>query len=333
MTVEIHYRRRFASWDGPLLCATHSDRRYSATDGDLNYLDRRWNQPGRLPPSVRFEDLPHASEASPHLGSFTVWSLRRLDRPRLLLHARPRNYKPQHVMWHDRRLWVLGTECLDVYDEALKHAGRFSDPWLAGGHTVIPGDDGFLYLSCSASDSVLVVDASALAALRALRLPEEIYGRNFPLRRTDSVVEHFISNDLQLAHLNCASPWRGSVLVSNLGPGSIGRFDPSGSYAELLRGFVGCHGVRVDPRSGEVYFTDSCVGTVVFLDSELRPRWRLATHSSWLHDAHRIGAATVAVTPSDRNTIELVDLESREARARIDGSRFGESTQFLAYTQ
>lgn len=329
--LDVRYRRRWASWDQALLCVTHSDRRYTATDGDINYLHRRWNRPDRLPPRVRFEDLPHASTASPHHGSFTLWSLRRADRPKLLLHARPRGYKPQHVIWYRRRLWVLGTECLDVFDASLEHLARFEDPWLAGAHTIFPDEDGLLSLSCSASDSVVVLDAASLEPKRALRLPEEIYGRNFPLRRTDSVVEHFISNDLQLAHLNCAWPWKDQILVSSLGPGSVGRFDPSGHYEELLRGFVGCHGARVDPETDEIYFTDSCVGAVVFLGAGFEVRRRLGTRSHWLHDAQRLDAETMVLTPSDRNTVELIDMEQGGIRARIDGTAFGESTQFLWY--
>lgn len=325
------YRKRWTSWAGALLCVTHSDRAYSMKECDLNYLEGRWSQPDRLPPQIPFENLRHATESSRYYGEVTVWRLGRDFKPELLLHFRPDGYKPQHAIWHNQHLWVLGTEILEVFDSKLKRVGEVNDPWLAGGHTILPDGKGRLYLSCSASDSILVVGVQSLKVEQVHRLPEELYGRNYELTREHSVVDHFIPNDLQLTHVNCACPWKDGILVSCLAPGCIGFFDPQGRYKELVRGFVGCHGVRVDSATDTVYFADSCVGTVNFLDSQFQLDHRLTSRSFWLHDAQKLSDNGFALAVAERNAVEIVDMSSGEILQSIDCAKFGESPQFLYY--
>jgi hypothetical protein len=312
-------------------CITHSDRPASLDRCDLNYLELRYSRPDRLPPTEPFESLKAAHYSSVYGGDITVYSLgaNGRDRPRRVARLRPETYKPQHSIWHNGRLWVLGTEHVEVYDHQLLNIAHIEDPWLAGGHTILPDGNGHLLVSCSASDSVLVIDERSLTVQRALRLPEELYGRNYPLARTDSVVEHYITNDLQITHVNCASPWRGGILTSSLIPGAIGWFDPQDRYSELVRGYVGCHGVR-ESSAGEIYFCDSCLGTVVFLDTDLRIRNRIRTESFWLHDAVEVAPGLFALALFDKDEVRFIDANTRKVVHRIDCTGSG-GPQFLAW--
>jgi hypothetical protein len=206
------------------------------------------------------------------------------------------------------------------------------DPWLSGAHTISPDGKGQLLITCSASDSVLLVDEKSLAVRSALRLPEAIYGRNFELHRNQSVVEHYIPNDLQLTHINCAVSWRGGIAISTLIQGALGWFDPQANYRELLRGFVGCHAVRVDCDTDRLYFCDSCLGTVVFLDEKLGIEKRIDVGSRWIHDSLQMHDRVFAVSITDANCVRLLDVESREIISELRGSEFGMGTQFLSYS-
>ena len=45
--------------------------------------------------------------------------------------------------------------------------------------------------------------------------------------------------------------------MSTLIQGAIGWFDLDGAYRELLRGYAGCHGVRADLRTDQLFFCDT----------------------------------------------------------------------------
>ncbi len=317
-------------WDAPLLCVTHSQRAVDLARCSRDFLIERYRRPDRLPPATPFDELRPSIDHSPFKGDVTVWSLQRLDRPQLLAHLRPDAYKPQHAIWHEGRLWVLGVETLQVLDASLRVTATVDDPWLAGGHTLWPDGRGGLLATCSASDAVLTLDAASLRVSEAWRLPEAIYGRNYDLTRDMSVVEHFIDNDRQLAHLNAAVPWRGGMLVSTLIQGAIGYRGPDGSYVELTRGHVGCHGVRADD-AGRIHFCDSCAGTLLRLGPDGRSRVLIDLGTPWLHDAHEIAPGLFAFAVADRNTVEFVDLATGNVLGVIDGSPYGQSTQFLWY--
>jgi hypothetical protein len=212
----------------------------------------------------------------------------------------------------------------------LVHERTVEDPWLSGAHTVFPDNRGHLLVSCAGSDSILLVDEHLLQVVDAFRLPESLYGRNFPLSRADSVVEHYVPNDLQLTHVNCAYPWREGILVSTL-IGAIGWFDFAGHYKELFRGFVGCHGIRAQKHAGNLYFCDSCVGTVDFLDENCVIRRRISTGSRWLHDAQELTNNIIAVSVTDRNQVELIDASSGKVLTVISGKGYGMGPQFLYF--
>ena len=332
--MKIHHRERPDRWTGRLLCVTHTERPVEVERCSLNFLTRRYADPARLRAVVPFEQLTPSSQHSPYGGGITVWSFADDDwrRPELLAHLEPEGYKPQHALWHRGRLWVLGVECLEVYDARLERLAVVEDPWLAGAHTIAPDGWGRLLLSCSASDAVLMVDEDSLNVVAAVRLPEALYGHNYSLKRSDSVVRHYVANELQLTHINCAWPYQRGVLISTLIQGAIGWFGPEDDYRELARGFVGCHGVRVS-EAGEIYFSDSCQGTVVFLDGRHRIARRVAFDSRWLHDALQLAGPVWAVSPAERNRIILFDLDRCEPIRTIDCTPFGASTQFLSLSR
>jgi hypothetical protein len=330
MHVELN---RLTDYPGrPLLCVTHSDRPMHEPSTDLNYLERRFGSPLRLPPSQPFETLEPASAFTPFLGAVTVYDIGTAgDRPPELVCAfRPGTYKPSHAMWHADRLWVLGTEHIEVYDAHLNSVRAIRDPWLAGAHTIVPDDRGRVLVSCSASDAILAFDQATGDLAQVWRVPEEWYGRNYPLARGQSVVDHYIHNDLQLTHINCAWPWRGGLLVSLLIQGAIGWSDGNGGYREIVRGFVGCHGVRVRSDIEEIYFADSCSGMVVFLDLQGTVIRRVGTGSRWLHDAVQVRDDLFAVAPFDHNDVVLLNVATREVVCRIPCAGRG-GPQFLSF--
>jgi hypothetical protein len=315
-----------------LLCVTHSDRPMQEPRCDINYLERRYASPIRLPPTQPFETLGPASAASPYLGAITAYDIGETgdQPPELVCAFRPETYKPQHAMWHNDRLWVLGTEHLEVYDDHLISLKVIRDPWLAGNHTIASDGRGGVLVSCSASDAALVFDEVTGDLVRVWRVPEEWYGRNYPLARSQSVVDHYIDNDRQLTHINCAWPLRGGMLVSLLIQGAIGWSDGNGDYRELVRGFVGCHGARVRSDIEEIYFADSCSGMLVFLDLQGDVIRRVGTGSRWLHDAVQIRGDLFAAAPFDHNEVVLVNVATRQVACRISCAAHG-GPQFLSF--
>ena len=164
--------RRAASRPAAAVCHPFRSDECSG-ECSLNYLEQRYARADRLAALPPFESLPHASLQSPYHGQVTLWEFVEGDwrRPVLVACLRP-DFKPQHALWHAGRLWVLGVDRLEVYDASLRRVAEVSDPWLAGGHTAVPDGGGRLLLSCSASDSVLVVDEKTYAVVAAYRMPE-----------------------------------------------------------------------------------------------------------------------------------------------------------------
>lgn len=322
---------RIDSAGGRIFCITHSDRPASLDKCDLNYLELRYSRKDRLPPAEPFSSLAPSSVHSPYGGEISIYSIDGTGTaaPGLIARLRPDTFKPQHAVWDAGLLWVLGVEHVEVYGPDLKSIARIEDPWLAGGHTIASDHRGHMLVSCSASDSVIIIDAKAGQVIDALRMPEELYGYNYSLARSDSVVDHYIINDAQITHVNCAWPWKGGILTSSLIPGALGWFSPSGEYNELVRGFVGCHGARISSDDGLIYFCDSALGALVFLDSKMRITKRIATGSLWLHDAVQIAGNVFALAIYDRCEVLFMDVESREILHRLDVTEFG-GPQFLS---
>lgn len=329
--MKVHHLETAKHWQGKLFCVTHSTRLIEAHRYNPNFLGTRFG-PTRFSAAPPFAQLAPAS-AQDHYpgGQITVWKFddEAHRQPRLVAHIEP-EYTPRHAMWHHGQLWVLGADILEVYNTAMRRTAVVEDPWLAGGHTIAPDGAGRFWVSCSGSDSVLGVDERSLQVVDALRVPESLYGHNYPLQRTDSVVDHFVPLDLQLTHINCAWPYKGGALISAFIQGAIGWFTPEGDYRELMRGFVGCHSARVS-RSGTLYFCDSCFGAVVFLDAKYHIARRVSLDSRFLQDAIELSGSTWAASCADRNSVVLFDACTGEELQVLDYAAFGQTVVFLSY--
>lgn len=330
--MKVCFKQSALDLDRRLLCVTHTDRPVDFERCRRQALQDRFGRSGRLPPQEPFASLKPSLNYSPFLGEITLWEFEGgdLSRPSLQAHLRPDWYMPKSALVHAGRLWVLGVETLEVYDGRIELIASFQDPWLAGAHMLAPDGSGRILISCSGSDSVLVVDERTLTVSEAFRMPEALYGHNYDLKRGDSVAEHYIVNDAQLTHVNSVTPWKGGVLVTTLMQGAVGWFDPGRHYHELTRGFTGCHGGRV-AADGGIYFSDSCSGKIIFLNEDYSVKKEVDTGSRWLHDALQLDAHIFAVALSDHNEVRMLDIRTGQVLSRIPGAEFGNSTQFITY--
>jgi hypothetical protein len=310
------------------LCISHNSRPMDFPQCSLNFLTRRYASPERLRNPPPLESLRDASDAG-YVGNVTVWDMGDdpAAQPRLVSYVR-RNYKAQHtILLEDQRLLICGTEHLELCDLDGRELGRMSDPWFAGGHTVCPLASGRVAVTCSAPDAVLIFDLASGRA-DALRIPSPFYGHNYDLRRDDNLHAHYITNDLQRTHINGAVPFEDGFLVSMLIPGAIGHLKYDGSYSELTRGFVGCHGVRTRPDRDGFYFADSCTGALVDMDGRGRIRRRFSVASRWLHDCEWVSGDLYLFCLSDANVVELWDIASEKLVWTLPMSAYGVNTQF-----
>lgn len=320
-----------------LLTLTHSSRATNLARCSVQFLTRRFGDPGRL------RDLPPLATFGPaevlYSGAVSFYRVSRESGGRLRLEAlgavRHRD-RLQHVIRHvsegtdellagfENRLerWRLRAP-LDGLRRVTRRdvtvVRRYEHPHLVGLHTVEPLGEGRVALACSAPDAVLVLDLASGEVERTLRLPAALYGQGYDLEGAD-LRRHAIPDERQTTHVNAAHRAGASgLVVSTLIQGAIGRFDltagANGAYEELCRGFVGCHGARVSAE-GEVYFADSAAGLLVFLTADGRVARRFATGSRWLHDAQQIAGSVYAFALADSNELQLHDVATGELLAR-----------------
>ncbi|HEV8579323.1 MAG TPA: hypothetical protein VGX68_09600 [Thermoanaerobaculia bacterium] len=295
-----------------ILALTHSSRRTNLDRCSVDFLTRRFGDPGRLERLPPFDSL-----APPELLYTGAVSLFRvvgeLGNFRFESHGTIKGReKIQHVALLD------DTDLLVGYEHRVEHwrlprclIRRYEHPHLAGLHTVEPISRNRAVLSCSSPDAVLILDLNSGEIERTLRMPAELYGRNYNLSPDMDLRRHFIGDEQQTTHLNQAFPFDGGsrVLVSTLIQGAIGVFDlESGAYEEIARGFVGCHGARVN-EEGEIYFADSARGHLVFLNEEGRMARRFDAGSRWLHDVQQIRGSVYAFALADTNELRVWDIE------------------------
>jgi len=190
---------------------------------------------------------------------------------------------------------------------------RCEHPHLAGLHTVEPLGDGRAALSCASADAVLLCDLERGTVDATLRLPAALYGQGYELNPATDLRRHAIPDEAQATHVNAAHRAGGSrVVVSTLIQGAIGLLDlASGAYAEISRGFVGCHGARLS-ADGELYFADSPAGALTFLTAAGQVARRFAVNSRWLHDAQQISGSLYAFALADTNELRVYDLDGGE---------------------
>ena len=292
------------------LALTHSSRRTNLSRCSAEFLARRFGDPGRLGRLPPFESLPPPEPL--YCGAASFHEVMEDGRGRL--HFRPgaswkHREKVQHVA-------SLGEDGLLVgFEQRVELAGRrYEHPFLAGLHTVAPLPGGRALLSCSASDALLVLDLATGDVEKVLRMPADLYGHNYDLGPGMDLRQRYVGDEQQTTHVNAAHPFDGGrrAVVSTLIQGAVGVFDlETGAYEEIVRGFVGCHGARVN-AAGEVYLADSTAGRLVCLDDRGRIVRSFDAGSRWLHDVQQIRGSVYAFALADANELRVWDIDRGE---------------------
>jgi hypothetical protein len=322
------------------LLISHTSRRWNPAQGDRDYLVERYARPGRLNDLPPFDSLPPNN--APYHGRLTLCRielspaavtsciLQHYDSPEKIQHGCV--VGDEFVVCFDSSLAVFARRDTRGIEPIPERMERVADPWLGGLHTVVPAGDGRTCLvSSSGADAILWLDVPRRTVVRRWRLPASRYGVNYALDDTTWLSEHYIPNDLQLGHLNCAAPdGAGGVFFSVLGQGDVGRVAQDGAFDLLVSGYVGCHGVRYDPRAGLLYFCDSCRGRLMRVDGHDRATVLFDAGSRWLHDAVHLGQGAFLLTLGDTNRLALVDTTANRLLAEWDFGAVDGTLQFLS---
>lgn len=295
------------------LALTHSSRRTNLARCRASFLVRRFGDPARLRRLPPFESLPPPRTL--YSGSASFFRVLQEGRTLRLQPAGAIKHrdKIQHVAFLDENRLLVGYEQRVELWRRRAVERTYEHPYLAGLHTVAPVPGGRAILACSSPDAVLVLDLESGEVERTLRMPADLYGRGYDLAPGMDLRRHYIDDEGQTTHLNAAHPAGGRrVVVSTLIQGAVGVFDlQTGEYEEIARGFVGCHGARVNGR-GEVYFADSPAGSLVFLDGEGRVARRFDAGSRWLHDVQQLRGSVYAFALADANELRVFDVDRDE---------------------
>ncbi|MCU1335543.1 MAG: Radical domain protein [Bryobacterales bacterium] len=319
---------------------THTSRSWDWTRCSRDFIAQRGADPNRLRNLPPFEKLP-PSQSHLYSGGLTVLEVA-VDKRGANVVARrfiDSHFKIQHAGLVGRRLVLCFENFLAVLPTIDEPVGnidlrpgspwRIDDPWFNGLHTVFPVTDDVCIVSSSSADAVLWVDLRSRKVIRRWRLPADIYGFNYDLTPSMSVVDHYIHNDIQLGHLNCAYPdGRGGCYVSTLFQGDIGHVDQNGRYSLLARGQVGCHGVRLAQNGRDIYFADSCGGRLMRVEPGGGASELWAAGSRWLHDVEQVDADLYLFCLGDKNEIAVVDVSKGEERGRFALDCRGVNVQF-----
>lgn len=319
---------------------SHSSRNWDPTECDRDHLRDRFAKPDRLRNLPSFESLP--PDTSPYHGLLSLLRIRLSPSAvtsEVLQHLESRD-KVMHSAVAGNRVFVCfekgltmfrrreGAPSVEVVPESAEH---FSDPWFGGLHTVVPVDERTCLVSSAAADAILWLDVPRGKVVRRWRLPADRYGTNYTLDETTWLNEHYVPNDFQLGHLNCAAPdGRGGAYFSVLGQGDVGHVDGSGSSDVLVSGYVGCHGVRYEADRDWVYFSDSCSGRLMRVAGRGNATVLFAADSRWLHDAVHLAGGLFLLTLGDLNRLVLADVERGCLVAEWDFSEVRGTVQFLS---
>jgi len=352
-----------------IMILTHSSRHTDLQQCSVNYLTRRYEDPERLKKLPPFEKLDPISEQEYLTGSVSIY--------RVLLTNGINGVHFQHIgnikgkgreraqhaaMLNSTDLLVGYEEYLELwrFRKPLQSIDRitkdihyvekeYHHPFFPGLHTVNPISKDHAVISCSAPDAILILNIETGQVAEILRMPQSIYGHNYDLVQEMDLWRHYIGNDYQTTHINSAYPMRDDrrILVSTLIQGAIGVFDlQDRSYKELFRGFVGCHGARVND-AGRIYFADSVTGCLVFLNDDGSITQRFCVNSRWLHDVHHIRGDIYAFSVADLNELHVYNIQTGDLlfRQKFFTCRYsifnkiciklpfwvGNSTVFLSY--
>jgi hypothetical protein len=316
---------------------SHSSRNWNAHECDRDYLRGRYDKPDRLSNPPSFESLP--PNVAPYHGFLSLLRLR--VSPTGLTSEVVEHYRSPEKIVHAA---IVGDRIVVCFDAGLAHFAyrsggggieaisdneqRIIDPWFGGLHTVIAVSDRTCLVSSAGADAILWLDVQQGKVIRRWRLPAERYGTNYALDERTWLGEHYIPNDLQLGHLNCAAPdGRGGACFSVLGQGDVGHVDRFGSCDVLVSGYVGCHGARY--RGDELFFCDSCRGRLMRVDGSNSASVLFDADSRWLHDAVHLAGGLFLMTLGDRNQLVLADVDRAVRVAEWDFSAGEGTVQFL----
>lgn len=320
---------------------THSSRPVDLNQCSFEALSRRYADPHRLEKTPPFESLASTSEARAYSGGVTLLRLTcDADRFRVEdLGYRDPGQKVQHASFTDEGILLCMEDSLllvssfEDIPESYPGEGdprRIDDPWFAGLHTCFPIKGSLCLTNASGPDALMWVDLSERRVVKRVRLPEFLYGTNYRLDENRSVREHYISNDYQIAHINCAYPAPdGSIVYSTLIQGDVGRLDRQGAWTLYRRGNIGCHGARVTDDGSTLYFADSVRGDLVIIPFGGVER-RIHRPSRWLHDVQQLpNSAYFLLSESDWNALTIVDGRNGQVVFERQWDDRSASTQFL----
>lgn len=312
------------------LLVSHASRPFVEAKAALNALELRFSSSSRLTNLPPLDTLPSVQTAIPYSGMLTLWDVDDPSkiRPVLIGEYAP-NYKIQFATFRGNQLLVLGGDRLEVLSPGFTLEKTIKDNWLVGGHTVYCDKDGFAYVTSAPANAILKIDINAGKVVERIRLPSD-YGIGHALTEIDDLHRHFIPTDLQPTHINSAVPCTEGLLITLCVQGIVGAFDASRKFREIVKGYRGCHGGRIDYTTGALYFTDSTAGIIWFADYLTgRILSRLKINSSWIHDTDQIDQKIFAVSLSDHNRIEIVSGADGAVISNIDCHPFGASTMFV----
>ena len=324
-----------------LVLLTHSSRPVELAECDFDYLVRRYSAPQRLSGLPPLTELGSIEQHRHYVGGVSILELNMDPKPSLRSFGfHNPGIKVQHATVAQDRLLVSLQDAIVVLDKFSDLSdrsmvdkgalGRIDDPWFAGVHSACPLGADACIIAASAPDAVLWVDLRRRRVARRQRLPADIYGRNYALSSETDLREHFVTNDLQLGHVNWAWPHQDSVYISALIPGDIGRFSRDGGYQRLVTGFVGCHGVRITSDGQQMYFADSTHGALVLCTLDGSIRKTVQVRSKWLHDVQHVIDDFFVFCVADHNRIDLIDVGREEVFLSHSFDDVGQSLQFVS---
>ena len=313
-----------------VLCVTHSSRPFVERRSSLNALSSRFGS-DRLKNLPSLESLPGVDAAVPFTGMLSLWKVVEGPEPSLqFLSSYDPGFKVQSAAFRGDRLLVCGSDRLEILDASLTPTSTIRDNWIAGGHTVFVDTEGYAWLTSAPANAILRVDIDSGVVVERLPLPN-MYGVGYDIKPHHDLRRHFVPTDSQPTHVNCAYPTDAGILVTLLIPGAVGVYDHDRSYREIVRGFRGCHGGKLDPDRSEIYLTDSPAGLIWFFDAtSAEIKGRLKVESHWLHDAHLLSNDLLAAAPSDRNAVLLVERSSGRVLFSQECHSLGASVMFVS---
>lgn len=311
-----------------ILVLTHSTRNTDLRLCSSTYFAKRYGDKERLNNLPKFNELAPVKNVWGSTVSFyktiekdnsvKIECLGNIGSDKKIQHATFISDRELFVCYeYHAELWKLEND-IKMYSKLRKGdfntIKKYEHNHFPGLHTGFVIENSSILVSSSASDAVLIINKTTGVIEKMHRMPEDIYGFNYKLTEDMDLRKHYINNDCQTTHINCAYPRKNKnkAVVSLLIQGAVGEIDlKDGSYRELARGYHGCHGARVNDND-EIYFCDSAVGALVFLNNDGSIEKRFNIDSQWLHDVQHLHEDVYAFGLADKNELRIYDIEKEE---------------------